>query len=228
MHGAMKALLAAGVLAAFLLMVPAAKAEEVTRLDRSHGVRFTLDGQVLTVRLVPQAGIRPPDVRRDVWGKRTRVACSPVFAFRRSRVLRVAVRRVQSWPEGQLELSYRFARDISDRVKWCLLEDASGGDIAGVHFAPFIRAYGGTAQQRRQARRIRRHLQREAAEAPWLSRVDYVLVAQGGTLVKTDLPKTRRGRQIAGRLCRLIDSSGVESDRSPLVLGRTDVTLRVC
>ena len=61
----MKVLTAAVVVGAFLLIVPAARAEEMTRLDRGHGVRFTLDGRVLTVRLVPQPGRRPPDVRDE-------------------------------------------------------------------------------------------------------------------------------------------------------------------
>jgi hypothetical protein len=43
------------------------------------------------------------------------------------RLLTVRVRR---WPRGRREVRYRFARNISRRALWCLLEYPRGGDVA--------------------------------------------------------------------------------------------------
>jgi hypothetical protein len=179
---------------------------------------------------VPQEDRRPPDVRRDVWGKRIDAICSPVIDPRKVR--RSAVRETRLWPRGQLELSYRFSRDISDRVKWCLLEDG-GLDVAGVMFVRFIRVYGNSADDRRAGRRLRRHIRREAASAPWLPRVRDILVADGVVTISTDLARSARSRRIATRLCDLLWSSGVgerpAGKRLPhAVFGRDDTTVRTC
>jgi hypothetical protein len=85
----MKALLAAGVVGVSRLVVPAAQAEQVTKLDRDHGVRFTLDGRVLTVRLVPQSGRPPPDVRGHVWGLGRKGGCETERPISRRRAVGV-------------------------------------------------------------------------------------------------------------------------------------------
>jgi hypothetical protein len=113
-----------------LLVVPAAQGATEDYLDRDHGVRFMVDGPVLTVRLEPQTGQRPPDIRQDVWGRQVRVACSPVFTARERTLLRTIVISEQLWPEGQLEARFTFDRDISDWVKWCLLEGADAEGLA--------------------------------------------------------------------------------------------------
>jgi hypothetical protein len=216
----MKAFGVAAVL--FLLVVPPARADEATRLDRLHGVRFALDARVLTVTLIPQPDRRPPDVRADVWGSRIDAICS---AGRR-----VRVRDVRLWPEGQLELSYRFPRDISGRVKWCLLENGAT-DVAGVTFERVIRVYGNGPSDKRIGRRLRQHLRRIGAKAA--QRVTAIVVSDGVITIATDLPESRRARRIAGRLCRLLRSSGVPgppagSRLAHSVFSRDDATLKVC
>jgi hypothetical protein len=104
------------------------------RVDRDHGVRFDLEGSVLTVGLVGQT-----ETSNELWGKRIRAVCSPTFGYRET--LRVAVRGVQLWPTGQTELTYNFDRDISDRGQ---VVPARGGQrrryrgcpVPGVHRRP--------------------------------------------------------------------------------------------
>jgi hypothetical protein len=223
----MKALLAAAVLGALLLIVPAARAEEVTRLDRDHGVRFTLDGAILTVRLEPQPGRRPADVRGEVWGERIRAACSPVFTFRPRKARRLAVVRTQLWPEEHQELSYRFGRDISVRVKWCILEDVSGGDVAEASFVQFIRIYADNARDRRIGRRLRAHLLEHAEPKPWFPASLAIVVDDTMIAISTGLRRNAQGRLVARRLCRLAAEAGVATRRIA-VYGKNDAKLRSC
>ena len=97
-----------GVLVAVSIAVSATASPSPVRVDRDHGVRFDLEGSVLTVGLVGQT-----ETSTELWGKRIRAVCSPTFGYRET--LRVAVRGVQLWPTGQTELTYNFDRDISDR-----------------------------------------------------------------------------------------------------------------
>jgi hypothetical protein len=152
-------------LATATLAVSAFAMPSPVRLDRPHGVRFDLTGSVLTVRLVPQRDRTARDARKQLWGKRIDAICSPTFNYRKAR--RLAVRAVRFWPRGQMELSYTFGRDISDRVKWCLLEDGAR-DIAGVSFEPFIPVYGDSAKDRRIGRQLRRYLHRNVGSQRWL------------------------------------------------------------
>jgi hypothetical protein len=212
---------ALGLAALFLLVVPAARADEATRLDRLNGVRFVLDGRALTVTLVPQPDRRPADIRADVWGKRIDAIC---FAGPRAKV-----RDIRLWPEGQLELSYRFPRDISARIKSCLLEDGAT-DVAGVIFKRFIRIFGNGPSDKRIGRRLRRHLQREDASAA--RRVTAIVVSDGVIVIATDLRENRRGRRIARRLCELVQSSGVPGPppgtMAHSIFSRDDATLERC
>jgi hypothetical protein len=222
----MKALLAPAVLGAFLLIVPAAQAEEVTRLDRDHGVRFTLDGAILTVRLEPQPGQSPGDIREDVWGRQIDVGCSPVFSFRARKLRRAMVTGQALWPEGQLELSYTFERDISDRVKWCLLE-YGGRDVAGVSFEQFIRIYADNARDRRVGRRLRAHLLEHAEPKPWFPGRLAIVVDDTMIAISTGLRRNAHGRMVARRLCRLAAEAGVAT-RTTAVYGKNDAKLRSC
>ena len=208
--------------ALFVLVAPTARADEATRLDRLNGVRFALDGRVLTVTLVPQPDSRPPDARDDVWGRRIDAICSTGRG--------ATVRDIRLWPDGQLELSYRFARDISGRVRWCLLEDGAT-DVAGVTFERFIRILSSGPRDKRIGRRLRQHLEREGGKPA--QRVTALVVTDGGIAIATNLAENRRARRIARRLCGLLRSSGVPeppagSRLAHSVFSRDDATLRVC
>jgi hypothetical protein len=115
--------------AVLVLLVSAPTSEAATRraTDWEAGIRFTLDGRVLTARVLPRASRR---VRRELYGKRVRAVCGTSFAFSEG----VKVRRTRVWPRGRNRLRYGFRRNISRRAKWCLLEHPRGGDIAFVTF----------------------------------------------------------------------------------------------
>jgi hypothetical protein len=211
-----------GFLLAVSIAVSATASPSPVRVDRDHGVRFDLEGSVLTVGLVGQTETSP-----ELWGKRIRAVCSPTFGYREA--LRVAVRGVQLWPTGQTELTYNFDRDISDRVKWCLLEDVGGGDVAGVDFQAFFPVYGDSPKDRRIGRRLREYLWRNASPRPWMRLVTAIFVEHGVISVRTRLRDDRRGRRSAREICRFIQGADV-ADFTPghTVSGRNDVVLAFC
>jgi len=188
------------------------------KVDHDAGVRFDLQGTVLTVVLVR------PDLGEEVWGKPTTAVCSPVFSSRSSRL---AVHTTQPWPEGATELSYTFERDVSKHVKWCLLEDDSGGDLASVQFEPFIRVFGDTPKQRRTGRRLRHDLLRAAGDAAWVWKIGGIVVQPGTIAVTTDLRRNRRGKRVAREICRSTDHTDL-GDAALLVFARGEVVLRRC
>jgi hypothetical protein len=211
-----------GFLSAVSIAVSATASPSPVRVDRDHGVRFDLEGSVLTVGLVGQT-----ETSTELWGKRIRAVCSPTFGYRET--LRVAVRGVQLWPTGQTELTYNFDRDISDRVKWCLLEEVSGGDIADAQFQAFIVVHGASAKDRRIGRGLRSYLWRNAGAAPWLRQLRAIVVDHGVITVATQLRDQPRGNRIAREICGLIQGSDV-ADFTPghTVIGRNDVVLEFC
>ncbi|HEU0019601.1 MAG TPA: hypothetical protein VFQ14_04850 [Thermoleophilaceae bacterium] len=117
------------------LSLAAVDADAATRIkhDKRSEVRFVLDGRTLTVAIVdlPSYSQSPPTIR-EVSGRQIRVACGTSF---RRYARTTVVARPASWPRGARSLEVRFRRDISRRVKWCVLERTSdGGDVAVVSF----------------------------------------------------------------------------------------------
>ncbi len=220
------ALLSVSILS-LVTAAPAVAAASVSRLDESNGVRFTLNGSRLTLRLAPQQGSSPPDVRRNVWGKRVQAICSATFSQRRAG--RIAESAELVWPHGNKTLRLRLDRDVSRQVRWCLLEGDGGGDVASVTFRAFIWVGGDTKADRRIGQRLRRYLLREPGSRPWLTRVDGIVVNGGRIRVETELTPDRLGKEIARRICVLIRRSDVAGDTSGhRVLGRRGGVLRTC
>jgi hypothetical protein len=117
------------VAAVLLALAAAPPAGAATRqaTDREARVRFTLDGRVLTARLLRGA---PRRVRRQLFGRTIKAVCGTSFNFDRG----VKVRDRRRWRRGRRTVRYRFQRDISRRAKWCLLEHPRGGDVAYANF----------------------------------------------------------------------------------------------
>ena len=114
--------------------------KKLVATDVEHGVRFSLDGRVLTVQLLPN---RPNATFEAVSGAeisatcRTNIAAPPGDPRSQSTVFRI-------WPAGQTSLSYRFPRDVSG---WCRLDRSSVGIVASVSFpAAFSGARGPVAE----------------------------------------------------------------------------------
>ena len=87
--------------------------------DAEIGIRFSLDGRVLTVQVLPSAA---EATRRRVSGARISATCganvaAPLGDPRREITL------TRLWLPGRTSLSYRFPRDVS---RWCRLENNRG------------------------------------------------------------------------------------------------------
>jgi hypothetical protein len=204
---------------------PAVASPRPIRPDISSGVRFSLTGSELTVRILPRA--EGHDMRRRLWGKPIRALCSPTFNLRK--LSGAVVTAVRVWPRRRKQLTYSFERDIANRVKWCLIEDASGGDVAAVDFGAFIRLYGTSASDSGVARRLRRYLLRNAVGQPWLRQVAAIAVNRGVIVVATELRPNRGSKRIAREICRLIHGADV-ADFTPghSVLAHDLSVLRTC
>ena len=92
-----------------------------------RGLRFGLDGRVLTVQLLPDI----PDASYEtVSGARISATCGTNVAAPPGDP-RGETTLTRRWPAGQTSLSFRFPRDVSS---WCRLEDQSGSTVAFVSF----------------------------------------------------------------------------------------------
>jgi hypothetical protein len=95
--------------------------------DLERGVRFSLDGRVLTVQLLPP-------VRNQTFDT---VSGAQISATCRANVdaspdnPRGGTTVTRRWPAGQTSMSFRFPQDVSS---WCQLEDQSGSIVASVRF----------------------------------------------------------------------------------------------
>jgi hypothetical protein len=126
-----RALALALAAALFAVAAPAGWAAVKSELSRSDGMRLTLDGRTLTADLVRTPRFqRFPPAEELVYDKRVLGACGTTFRHTRRGV--VFLRR--RWPAGARSLSFGFGRDISPRVRWCLVESADGSDVAFVSF----------------------------------------------------------------------------------------------
>jgi len=108
--------------------------KKLVATDVEAGVRFSLDGRVLTVQLlepvrnqtfeaVSGAQISAAcgaNVAPSPWDGGRRVAAPPGDPRRETTLTR-------RWPAGQTSLSFRFPRDAST---WCLLRDETGSIVA--------------------------------------------------------------------------------------------------
>ena len=100
--------------------------KKLVATDVERGVRFSLDGRVLTVQLLPDR----PEVLETVSGAEISATCDTnVAAPPGDRRGETTVFRI--WPAGETSLSYRFPRDVSS---WCRLDRQSVGIVASVSF----------------------------------------------------------------------------------------------
>jgi|Tabmets5t2r1_1033131.scaffolds.fasta_scaffold10847_2 hypothetical protein len=91
--------------------------------DFERGVRFGLDGRVLTVQLLTPVRNQTFET---VSGARISATCgAPPGDPRRETTV------TRRWPDGQTSTSYDFPRDVAS---WCRLEDQSGSILAFVRF----------------------------------------------------------------------------------------------
>jgi hypothetical protein len=111
---------------ALSLGLPSAAAAALRRKeDKAAGIVFRLKGKHLTMKLREQGN---PRTVKKVIGKQLTAACG-TNADRGGTIVDATI----TWPEGRSSVAVDFARDISGRVAYCVLEhDAT--DIAVVRF----------------------------------------------------------------------------------------------
>ena len=99
--------------------------KKVVATDVERGVRFSLDGRVLTVQLLRN---RPNQTFETVRGAQISATCGANVA---APGVGREITLTRLWPAGQTSVSYRFPRDVSS---WCRLYDQSGSLVASVSF----------------------------------------------------------------------------------------------
>ena len=103
-------------------------AKQVVATDVERGVRFSLDGRVLTVQLLPN---RPNATFEAVSGAEITATCGANVAAPSDDPQRETTVFLR-WPAGETSLSFRFPRDVST---WCLLREyPSSSIVASVSF----------------------------------------------------------------------------------------------
>jgi hypothetical protein len=100
--------------------------KKVVATDVERGVRFSLDGRVLTVQLLPNR----PNPIETVSGAEVSATCGTNVAASPGDP-RSEITLFRRWPDGETSLSYRFPRDVSG---WCRLDRQSVGIVASVSF----------------------------------------------------------------------------------------------
>ncbi len=101
--------------------------KKVVATDVERGVRFSLDGRVLTVQLLPPVRNQTFE---SVSGAEISATCGAKVAAPPGDP-RSEITLFRLWPAGQTSLSYRFPRDVS---RWCRLDRQSVGIVAFVSF----------------------------------------------------------------------------------------------
>src|SRR5215217_6189145 len=101
--------------------------KKLVATDVERGVRFSLDGRVLTVQLIPPVRNRTFET---VSGAEISATCGANVAAPPGDP-RSEITLFRLWPAGQTSLSYRFPRDVSS---WCRLDRQSVGIVALVSF----------------------------------------------------------------------------------------------
>jgi hypothetical protein len=187
------------------------KADSLFGDDVKRGVRFVLDGRVLTVRLIPPVRDQIFDA---VSGARISATCgAPPGDPRRETTV------TRRWPDGQTSLSYRFPRDVSS---WCRLYDQSGSIVA---FVGFPGAWSGArALIAETANKWARHF----ASSPWTC-TDYmsrtackqVTECERGTPIRACRAKALRwGAYFLGATVQAI---AIRGDRAAATLSNDEI-----
>jgi hypothetical protein len=128
------------VASAFLALAPAADAAVRTKVDWNNEVRFKLSGETLSLTIIDRERFtQSPTIRSELLGQRVGVSCGTSFRYSP----KDTATKVMRWPGASRSASVRFARDLSRRAKWCLIEET--GEYAGVDiaFVSFRRAEPG-------------------------------------------------------------------------------------
>lgn len=111
---------------AFLAVPASADTPKRVGVDQEAQVVFSVAGRDLTVRLRPVDGAENP-LASDVSGADVVFAC----LGRSPKDDRERIAKSQTvWPAGETEFTTRLSKDVSAKLRWCLMERPDGGDLA--------------------------------------------------------------------------------------------------
>ena len=187
--------------------------KKVVATDVERGVRFSLDGRVLTVQLLPPVRNQ---IFETVSGAEISATCGANVAAssgdpRRETTL------TRRWPAGQTSLSFRFPRDVST---WCLLRQyPSGSIVASVGFPGASPGARGPIAE--TANKWARHFASNAGTCTdYMSRTGCKLVTECERVGRTQIPACRaKARQWAAEfLGATVQAIAIRGDRAAATL----------
>jgi hypothetical protein len=109
----------------------AVEAANRTATDDRASVEFHLRGHLLTARVIPKDVRIGIGTAERLQGRLVTAACGTRLAFGRG----TTTHRTRRWPRDAMQLRFWFSRNVSNQVRWCVLETGkSGGDVARVYF----------------------------------------------------------------------------------------------
>ena len=120
-------------IAAVLAAVAADEALAATRTatDDKAGVKFRIQGHLLSATILPNTGAIISDTAQELQGRRVTAVCGTNLTTGRGRT----THRPRRWPRGRATLKFWLPRDVSAHARWCVLETGrTGADVAGVIF----------------------------------------------------------------------------------------------
>jgi hypothetical protein len=186
--------------------------KKVVATDVERGVRFSLDGRVLTVQLLEPVRNQTFEA---VSGAEISATCGANVAAPPGDP-RSEITLFRRWPAGQTSLSFRFPRDVAS---WCLLRDQSGGIVAMVSFPAASSGASGPIAE--TADKWARHF----ASSPWtctdyMSRNACKLVTECERVGRTQIPACRaKNRQWAAAfLGATVQAIAIRGDRAAATL----------
>jgi hypothetical protein len=187
--------------------------KKVVATDVEGGVRFSLDGRVLTVQLI--APVRDQTFE-TVSGAEISATCGANVAASSGDPQRETT-LTRRWLAGQTSLSFRFPRDVS---RWCLLRQyPSGSIVASVGFpAASPEARGPIAET---ANKWARHFASNAGTCTdYMSRTGCKLVTECERVGRTQIPACRaKARQWAAAfLGATVQAIAIRGDRAAATL----------
>jgi uncharacterized protein DUF6636 len=171
--------------------------------DKRHGVDFVLRGHLLTATVKPQPIADAPDVRQDLQGRRVTAVCGTNLSEGKG----VTTYRARRWPKNRLALKYWLPRDVSARVRWCVLETGrTGGDVAGVVFKRHNRAAARAREFQMPSKRIVCRYSSSGGPGPYL-RCDVLSLNDTGFI----LDRRHRAKRI-----KVTDTAG-DTTKAPIL-----------
>jgi hypothetical protein len=183
--------------------------KQLVATDVERGVRFSLDGRVLTVQLLEPVRNQTLEAVSGAEISATCGAAPPGDP-------RSEITLLRRWPAGQTSMSVRFPRDVAS---WCLLRDQSGGLFAMGSFP--AAASGASGPIAETANKWARHFASYVGTCTdYMSRTACKLVTECERVARAEIPDCRaKARQWAAEfLGATVQAIAIRGDRAAATL----------